>query len=137
MDVNDNGIIEKIGEKLIYNLENEIQTNVWVKGRLINSSMIDVSHLSSGIKVKDNWRYKITDKYLVYLLVKSNSVYTNSKYVALFSTMFSDGHGVAIIDENFMECMSLFAARKLIKGNWINDKDEYMKPNLNHEKYSE
>ena len=137
LDINNNGIVEKIGEKRIYNLDNEIQANVWVRENLTNSNMIDVPHLSSGIKVKDNGKYKIIDKYLGYLLAKSNSIYTNSKYVALFSTMFSDGHGVAITDENFMECMSLFAARKLIKGNWINDKDEYMKPNLNHEKYKE
>lgn len=137
LDINDEGVIEKIGTKKIYNVDNRVQTNVWVREKLKNKETIDVPHLSSGIKVKDNGKYKIVSNYLGYLFAKSNSIYTNSRYVTLFSTMFSDGHGVSITEDNFMDCMSLFAARRLIKGNWINDKDEYIKPNLEHEEYSE
>ena len=39
--------------------------------------------------------------------------------------------------ENFKKCCALFAARKSIKQNWLNDKDEYSAPNEQHEKWNE
>jgi hypothetical protein len=38
---------------------------------------------------------------------------------------------------NFERCTALFSAKKLIIGTWINDKDEYLAPNEEHEKYQE
>jgi len=50
----------------------------------------------------------------------------------LFSSSFSDGHGLSVIHENFTEIVTLFTARKSIKQNWINDKDEYLTPDTGH-----
>ena len=41
------------------------------------------------------------------------------------------------VENNFYKVSSLFSARKLIKPNWINQKDEYITPNENHEYYQQ
>ena len=68
---------------------------------------------------------------------KSNNIGKNAQEVALFSGIFSDAHGISILPDNFTRCTALFSARKLITGNWINDKDEYLAPNEQHEKFNE
>lgn len=39
------------------------------------------------------------------------------------------GVGYSIVQDNFLKCTSLFTARKTIKSNWMNQKDEYLAPN--------
>lgn len=55
-----------------------------------------------------------------------------------FSSAFASGcGGISVLPGNFLRCCSAFAARRLIKGDWINDKDEYMKPNTDDPRYPE
>ena len=71
------------------------------------------------------------------MLNDANSVQKNAQLVALFSYGSKAGHCsvVPIFTENFTRCTALFTARKLIEGNWINDKDEYLAPNEDHPEY--
>jgi hypothetical protein len=55
--------------------------------------------------------------------------------VAIFTSCFSGKSGISIIPENFDKVVSLFSARKLIDSNWINQKDEYMAPNIESDEY--
>jgi hypothetical protein len=55
----------------------------------------------------------------------------------MYATPFASANGVVVMEENFDRCTALFAARKLIVGNWINDKDEYLAPNTEHAAYNE
>lgn len=62
----------------------------------------------------------------------SNNVMSNSDFVFLMSTVSSRHSGIYLQEENFRLGMALYIARdrKLIKQNWINDADQYFKPNL-------
>jgi hypothetical protein len=55
----------------------------------------------------------------------------------LTSTCASKGHVGRgdIIKENFDRTIALFTARKSTVVNWINDKDEYLVPNVDHPDY--
>jgi hypothetical protein len=64
-------------------------------------------------------------------------VYKNSKGVCIVSSVFSHGHGVPVIKENIFEIASFFCARKSITQNWINQKDEYLAPNEEHELFTQ
>ena len=55
----------------------------------------------------------------------------------MFSSAYSNGNGFGLSPDNFIRCTSLFSARKLIDNIWFNHNDEYMKPNTEHEKWSE
>lgn len=49
-------------------------------------------------------------------------------------------NGISIIPENYFKVISNFSARKLITNDyasWINQKDEYLVPNINHSRYEE
>src|SRR5690606_4922157 len=70
-------------------------------------------------------------------LSSPNSVYGNAIRVALFSSAFSDGHGVGIVKGNFKHSIMAFAARKLVVVNWLNNKDEYFAPNENHPEFDQ
>ena len=48
----------------------------------------------------------------------------------------ANGHK-SITPENFRKCCALFTARKSIKSTWINQKDEYSKPNTELEGYEQ
>ena len=67
----------------------------------------------------------------------ANSPYYNAQFVGLYSTAFSCGHGLSITIENLMKVCALFTARKTIKSTWINQKDEYSAPNMEHPDYQQ
>ena len=67
----------------------------------------------------------------------SNSVEKNAQLVGLYASCFSDAHGLSVLPSNFSRASCLFAARKSIKGNWLNDKDEYLAPDEAHPAYQQ
>ena len=44
--------------------------------------------------------------------------------------------GIQIIPESFLDTCSFFMARRVVDRKWINEKDEYLIPNVAHEKYN-
>ena len=68
---------------------------------------------------------------------QSNNIHKALQGTCIVSATFSDGHGIEVFPENFRRTTALFCARKTIKGNWINDKDEYQKPNTDHPSYEQ
>ena len=126
--------IEIVGIKNIYNLDNLVKANEWC--RISKKSNVTVPNMSNALNIKEN-NYKIAEGFLGYMYNKSNNVDKNTQEVALFSTMFSDAHGITLFKDNFTKCTALFSARKLIEKNWVNSKDEYLAPNTEHPKWKE
>lgn len=132
LDVNINGVIS-LGEKMLYNMDNNIKASDWIKENLKGIRTLEKPQLTSALKVKNSAGDFITENALGCFMNKMNSVYVNDTWVSLFSSSTSKGNGgVSIVPENFLKVTSLFCARKTIKQNWINDKDEYFKPNTEH-----
>ena len=132
------GEVVNIGSKVIYNLNNCEKASEWAKKEIKELKTLDVPNFSSGIIIKqNNTRGRNFSNNLGYFYSDSNNVAKNSQSVGLFSSTFSNGHGFGLNNDNYLKCVSLFTARKCIIGNWINDKDEYMKPNTVHPKYDE
>jgi hypothetical protein len=65
----------------------------------------------------------------------------NDKFVSLLpSKMKGNKISIEVFEDNIAEVFSVFTARRLITGKystWINSKDEYMIPNIQHEKYQQ
>lgn len=135
VDLTNNGI-SVIGSKTLYNANKQTCMQSWVK-----SSAIDVNgsfpYAVNAVKVKDKGIGIMTKTALGYFYSHGNNIAKNAQNVAIFSMPFSCGHGCSILWENFNCCCSAFTARRLIKGDWINDKDEYMKPDVNDPRYTE
>ena len=128
------GEIVDCSEKIVYNTDSLVSASQWIKCN--EKATLDIPHVSSGIKVSGSTGKAVANM-LGYIYNKSNNVDKNTQECALFSTVFSDGHGQNITADNFDRCTALFAARKLIEKNWINSTDEYLAPNTEHPAYNE
>lgn len=65
-----------------------------------------------------------------YFANDSNNIYANTKGVYILSCPISRHIKVTHITiDNYKKCFALFAARNVIKSNWINQKEEYSIPN--------
>ncbi|MGI5828981.1 MAG: hypothetical protein ACOX8U_02290 [Bradymonadia bacterium] len=128
-----------IGEKLLYNTDGAKPANLWLREQTKGRMTMDAPNLTSALKIKQSGirRGKSVEGALGYFYSNSNNIEKNPINVALFSSPFSAGEGVSVIEENFERCVSLFAARKLVKNTWINNKDEYFAPNEEHELWPE
>lgn len=133
------GSIFIMGEKSIYNSDNGIKASDWVRENVpVRGGSHEYVKLSSALtpKAKSNPGTMIPGS-LGYMYSGGNAVEKNPIAVAMFSTTFSNGHGVSILPNNFARVCMLFSARKLIQANWLNGKDEYFAPNEEHEKFAE
>lgn len=97
----------------------------------------DVPHVSSAVEIKYTGYCGRVEESLGYMHNAGNNIMHNQQLVGLYSWPFSNAHGVHVFPENFRRCLALFTARKTIKGNWINDKDEYCAPNEVHPEYEQ
>ncbi len=128
--------IEKIGNKNIYNLDNQISGSDWVKKeiKLLDKKVL-LPHLKSFNNISDRANQMVCENTLGVACFLSNNVYKNNMGVSFMSSIQTQGNAVislSIIKENFLNMNSLFTARKCIMPNWINCKDEYLAPNEEH-----
>ena len=67
----------------------------------------------------------------------ANAVYHNTSFVGLYSSPIDTSNGLSVIPENYKKVVALFTARKSIKPTWINCKDEYLIPSIDHPDYGQ
>jgi hypothetical protein len=125
--------ITKYSDKLIYNTDDIISLSKWSRVEIKKLKKYDVPQMSSYLTISKDGTGKFVPNCLGTILSNSNNVYYNNTHVTLFSSAYHSGfNSFCIIPENFYKVTTLFAARKSIKGTWINDKDEYIAPNESH-----
>lgn len=132
--------VEVIGHKDIYNVDGMVSASDWPKESIKNLKTHSHVPMTNGIEWRmddANNRGMTFDNALAYFYNDSNKIETNSQGVALFSTTFGNGNGHGLNESNFTRCTALFTARRVIKGDWVNNKDEYLAPNETHPKYKE
>jgi hypothetical protein len=131
--------IFNLGQKKLYNLDNKVLSSDWVREEIkkikTDSSLPQMKN-SLEIYYGEDRRGSYIENSLGYFLNGSNCVDKNTQQVGLWSVGFYNGNGLSITEDNFKKCMSLFSARKIIQKNWINSKDEYSKPDVENELYT-
>jgi len=124
-----NNKIEKIGTKILYNLDNKLACSEWVRKEVKGLKTVDGPQMSSGLKVKQTGRGKrIAEGQLGYLIGNTNNIYYNQTLNSIISELFSGDRGLFINKDNIDKVVSLFLARYSIKGNFLNNKDQYIAP---------
>jgi hypothetical protein len=70
---------------------------------------------------------------------QGNNVFGSQEFVTIFSGngKLSGKGRMFITKENFNRVTNVFTSRKLIKGTWINDKDEFLAPIEEHQEYNQ
>ena len=134
----DGEIVDK-DSKILYNANGLVKASEWVRKPIKGvKTDTELPCMSNAIKIKESERAPFTNIDAIgYFHNNANSIQYNAQYVGMYATPFASAHGVVVMRENFDRCTALFAARKLIVGNWINDKDEYLAPNTEHGKWNE
>lgn len=134
-----NGEIVNKDVKALYNANGLVKASEWVRTPIKGIKMdVELPCMSNALNIKESDRAPFTNENaLGYFHNNANSVQYNVQYVGMYATPFASAHGVVVMRENFDRCTALFAARKLVVGNWINDKDEYLAPNTEHAAYNE
>lgn len=133
------GKIVLLEKRYLYNLDDSTEAADWVREDIKKiKTKKDYLQLQSALKYD---RLTGDGSYapgsIGYFMNDSNNIYENSTHVGLFSAPHAHGHGLNVFPVNFERTVSLFAARALISSNWINQKDEYLKPDTNHPDYQE
>ncbi len=135
IDENDGEIVE-LGDKILYNLDNSISSKEWAKDTKIKNNK-ECLCLKSAINPSQKIK-KISSETLGVFVCDSNNIDKNMQYVTILNSNIPSNLGILqITKDNFLKCMTLCSARKLVFGNWINSKDEYCKPNEDNENWNE
>jgi len=92
---------------------------------------------TSTVKFRDSEYNAYLTGGIGYFLNKGNNVAENGSGIVLFSSVGAAAGGVHIFPCNWRRCISLFTARKTIQSTWINQKDEYCKPDTTHPDYAQ
>ena len=125
-----------VKNKCIYNLDNSESVKEWAKDKYAKNDT-EIVCLKSAINPSNKIK-KYCSKAIGVLVCDSNNIDKNMQYVCILNSNIPSNLGILYITENnFEKCMTICSARKLIFGDWINSKDEYLKPNENHPKFNE
>lgn len=122
------GVVE-LGVKTIYNADDR-DASKWSLA-LGRGPGQDSPQMSSGLRVKGagTMRGSMVTEGLLYATMKANSVMCAGTFTFLTSSCSAQGNGGCnVLTDNWRRSIALYSARKLVTGNWINDKDEYLAP---------
>ena len=133
------GEIIEVGEKYIYNIDDQKSGSDWVKADIVKEKTFDAPQLSSGVVVKEGkgCRGRICKNALGYYVNIANNCSESSQGTTLYSGCCSRGNGCSILNINFEKVVSMFSARRLIKNTWVNHIDEFMIPNVDDINFKE
>lgn len=135
LDVNESDIrgIHFLGTHVIYAFPETDGLAQWVKDIDIHSAnnikdnVTMVTGAFTASKAKPTIFYP--ENAIGYAWFKGNNVEYADRETGLFSTDFSRQRGVPITPDNFERTMINFAVRRATHHTWINNKDNYHKPN--------
>lgn len=132
---NIDGEIVDIENKTLYNTDNTDSISKWYN--------VDTSKTNDFITLKSALNFgtktlKTPDYFIGYYVSGSNIVNKNTQECRIQNAPNDGGkENTVIVPDNFDRCTALFAARRLVKADWINWADEYLVPNENHPKWNE
>ena len=119
-----------------YNTDDKLSSSDWIRNKIKGVKLVKTIQLKTATVPHYSNVNNIAPNSLGYLLIKANKVKSNTQEVGLYSTATSNRGGVSLLENNFLDGISLFSARKLVVSNWVNVNDEYLAPQENSEEYS-
>jgi len=134
LELNSDLLVEKTGIKKLYNTDKVNSLNKWYEERGVKT---DFPGTTNGLNVVQKHKSNFIGDGLGWFYADSNTVEKNPTNVSLFTTAFSHGQGKTITKTNFDKVTVSFTARKSIKSDWCNMKDEYLVPNEEHDQFEQ
>lgn len=116
-----------VGEKAFYSLPKNTHLNEWIDRLRTNGVNIPLKNAvtpQSGKAKVSSW----IDTAIGYLYCNSNDLQHAGQQTALFSSVYNGGNGFYVVPENLWKIAVIFSVRRLIKGTWLNDRDQFLQP---------
>lgn len=133
LKLNSIGTVEIRDDKILYNTDNPetISLQEFLKINTAYPSELVNKKLQFKSRYKYSGKIEIPQNALGYLVNDTNNVEAAIKGVYLMSSPISRHVKTSLITEKyFVDQMVVFAARKVILANWINQKDEFIAPDI-------
>lgn len=127
---NDDGSLSKISEKTFHSVSDEDTMDNWAKDKC--KKTIECIALHSGFEPTSKVCKMPSDAIGFF---KSYGNVTQNAFAYLASGPSTDGHGSFICPSNADKAVQCVAVRQLTSNSWINDKDNYSKPDETHLQY--
>lgn len=124
------------GIKSIYNSDGH-EASKWVRGPVKGLKGVDAPQMSSGLKVKEKGRGCLVPGALYFFGNNANNLMDSGSLVYNVSSADTRNNGLSVLPSNWPRAVALYGARKLVKGTWVNDKDEYLAPDETAPGYSQ
>jgi hypothetical protein len=134
VDIDDMFNIIEYDEKILYNCDNLEKANNIFKNKEKNDVTLPVIKSYLTIETK---KEKLGSSTAVGYINNHSNNLMQQNVVFLASSVISANGNKAITPDKFYSVINLFTARKVVQQNWINDKDEYLAPNENHQDYQQ
>jgi len=119
-----------IGEKKFYNSPNDDLLTNWIIRPKTNK--IDVVPLKNATvpatATKDLRGTKWSDGAIGYMLSGGNDLQHSGIQTVIFSSGYGSARGYFIKPENLWKISIVFSVRRLVKSNWLNDRDQFLQP---------
>ena len=121
--------VKDFGVKVLYSANGK-EASSWVREPISHIQGVDAPQFCSGLKVVEDSGLggKMVPGGLFYMTNSGNPVRYNAQEVYFTSSCGHLAHGLSGHPLNFRRVVALFAARKMVDGNWVNNQDEYLAP---------
>ena len=119
--------LEKIGIKKINSIPRGELINQWFDHM---PSTKKFPPMSSALTIgydRKNKCDRIADGFLASLISKGNDFF-NQNYTALLSGPYVSAGAFSVTADNFEQCLTVHAVRRLPRTTWLNDRDQFYKP---------
>ena len=121
----------EIGEKKFYNIPNEKLLSKWIirpRANLVNVVPLK-NAVAPATATKDLRGTKWADEAIGCLVIKGPDV-QNASTQALLSSGYGSAGTIFVTTRNLWQSAIVFAVRGLIKPTWLNNRDQFLQPNL-------
>src|SRR5574344_414166 len=132
--------LESLSTTKLYSIDNDkmVKASDWVKKYTKQKFNYDAPSFSSGLLQKNkSSSCGICSNGFGYFCCDTNNIRGGIKGTALFTSVFSHGHGCSIIKENFEKTLTYFSVRKIIDATPENEKSEYLAPDEDSPEYED
>lgn len=130
----ENGKIKTAGTKMIYNIDGCCSFRDYCKEPIKGMKTYPTVTLKNPITVGDRDGSMMTTDAIGFYVNTANNVYESMQNCYILSSAPNNiVSGFSVTKNNFVRICTNFTSRKVIANNWINNKDEFLKPDVNHD----